>query len=373
MSLQSRRVCITYNNYPAEAKEPPGALQEHCTAGIWGREVAPETGTPHIQGYLFLAKKTTIAGTKALLTATVPGGSKIHIEFAKGNTKQNRDYCKKGGDFTEWGIFPTDGEVKEKEKRKREDGEDVFKETWDLAVEGELGQVRSEHKIKYWRTLKEIAADTAETPQDLDHESGIWIYGHSGHGKSHAARHLLAPELHPYIKDKTKWWGGATRTTVDKVIIDDVSPEHAKSLCDELKIWADKYPFNPEVKGGHLGMVRPKVVIVTSQYRIEEVFKDRRTAEAMQRRFKFIELRHKWDTPEAKQFWTTYNARLAVDGWRSGGMPPVPQHGAVAGGTPDLGRGDSHGVPRTQSSTSSLSLGPLTLLPDLDNFDGYWS
>lgn len=64
---------------------------------VFGKEVAPTTGTPHLQGCVqFLKSKRFKEALKYL-----EDGS--HIEIMKGNLKQASDYCKKEGDFEEFG------------------------------------------------------------------------------------------------------------------------------------------------------------------------------------------------------------------------------------------------------------------------------
>lgn len=65
-----------------------------------------------------------------------------------------------------------------------------------------------------------------------------------------------------------KWWDGYRGQ--DVVILDDITPDHA-CLCYHLLIWSDHYSFNAEVKGGSVN-IRPRIIIVTSNYTIEEVF-----------------------------------------------------------------------------------------------------
>ena len=68
-----------------------------------------------------------------------------------------------------------------------------------------------------------------------------------------------------------------------------------KYLAQHLKIWADRYCFTSETKGG-LMVVNPGTffLIVTSNYSIDEVF-DGIDSSAIQRRFASIEIRSQGD------------------------------------------------------------------------------
>lgn len=66
---------------------------------IYGKEVG-EAGTPHLQGFVILQQPARLTAVKNLF------GDRIHAEFAKGTSKQAATYCKKEGDFVEFGSFP---------------------------------------------------------------------------------------------------------------------------------------------------------------------------------------------------------------------------------------------------------------------------
>ena len=76
MASRSRDYYITYNNYDQDQIDKLAALE--CVYIVYGKEIAPTTGTPHLQGYVrFKSPKTMSAALKAL-----PGAP--HIEIKRG-------------------------------------------------------------------------------------------------------------------------------------------------------------------------------------------------------------------------------------------------------------------------------------------------
>jgi len=123
--------------------------------------------------------------------------------------------------------------------------------------------------------------DNRPTPPDLDGElQGEWFVGPSRSGKTSTAQR---ENPGAYRKNSShKWWGRYNDEEV--VIIDEWSPRTAE-LTDLLKIWTDRYAFEAEVKGGEI-MIRPKKIIVTSQFTIDQCFYAKEDREAMHGRFK---------------------------------------------------------------------------------------
>lgn len=94
---RSRRYCVTVNNYDDE--KDIAQITSTFPKCIIGAEVAPTTGTKHLQIYLELVNGKTLTALKKDL----PDGA--HIEKAKGNREQNREYCSKEQlVYDYWGV-----------------------------------------------------------------------------------------------------------------------------------------------------------------------------------------------------------------------------------------------------------------------------
>ena len=94
----------------------------------------------------------------------------------------------------------------------------------------------------------------------------MWIYGDPGCGKSKWVWDHFAD--HMYVKGLNKWWDDYENQPI--AFIDEFS-KSKNVLADHLKIWADRYPFRAETKGSSR-VIRPKVIIICSNYSIEQVF-----------------------------------------------------------------------------------------------------
>lgn len=271
---------FTLNNYTDSDQEHLRDLAEKDDSPfryiVFGREVGEE-GTPHLQGYLELKKKRRLAATKSLL------GERYHLEQRRGRAQEAADYCKKDGDFEEFGTIVGQG--------KRTDLDAVVE---DLKAGKNVQQIAEEHGtcfIRHSRGIEKMALLYLPRYQHAD-VRGIWFFGVSGTGKSHMARQLWP---HAYIKSQNKWFDGYAGE--DTIILDDLD-EGGKCLSHHLKIWADKYPCTGETKGGTVSLIHHRFV-VTSNYTPAELFKDQDqvTIDAINRRFRVFTFTHEFVPP----------------------------------------------------------------------------
>lgn len=166
---RSRAWVFTCNNYTAEDEMKLQLWDVQYI--VYGREIAPTTGTPHLQGY-FYSKNQIFLNT---LIKKFPG---YHFDVARGTPEQNRAYCIKEGDFFEFGVAPVS--AAEARKRGGEKTAEKWKNARENAMKGAFNAIDDEIFVKHYSSLKSIERDNLKPPTDLDDVTGYWFYGKAG-------------------------------------------------------------------------------------------------------------------------------------------------------------------------------------------------
>lgn len=262
-SSRSRNFAFTYNNYPST--ELVDGIR--CRYMIYGKEVS-STGTPHLQGTVCFHQTKSFRQVIEML----PG---CHISLVR-NLPASIEYCKKEGNFVERGVRPyTPREKGEKEKIK---WEEIFRH----AEDGDFDLIPESIRIRYRWNLKGvrddyIAAQGLQSDDVLIHE---WYWGETGTGKTKKA---YDENPGAYRKTGNKWWDHYQGEEV--VIIDDFDKRAGEKLLWHLKIWGDHYPFMAEYKGGSR-LIRPKKIIITSNWHPSSIWSSDEDLLPIMRRFK---------------------------------------------------------------------------------------
>lgn len=255
-----------------------------------------EQGTPHIQGYVEFDDRIYRRTLESLL------GGRAYIDLAGGNRADNIRYCTKEGE-EHLIINYFRNEVERQRTQRIMQNENLKKTADEKAVEilediAELTEPEFEAKhpsfyLRSYSKYKEIQhvkkQKTQSTYNGALNMKNFWIYGPTGTGKSRFARGNL-PIHEIYSKAVNKWWNGFDGQK--RVIIDDwPSLEIGNCLVQHLKVWSDRYPFTAEMKGAHISVAPGDfILVITSNFKIEECFKDPADVFALKRRFTVLEM-----------------------------------------------------------------------------------
>jgi len=266
--------CFTINN-THDLDDLDGILNwQYCIVGREGTR-----RTPHLQGFIAYNSRTRFATVKKQLP-------RAHIEKMISTPEKASNYCKKEGDFEEFGKLPDFEGGSTGGQKKQENYKAMIQhaknDEFDL-----IEEIDAVSFVQHYHAYKRIKQDNPKKVQNLPDVCGVWLYGEPGVGKSYKAR-----QDNPDIYDKplNKWWDGYKGE--DCILLDDVGLNQGAWLGDLLKRWGDRYPFPAEQKGTTV-QIRPKKIVVTSNYQIEHIFQDATLCKALQRRFKEIEV-HQW-------------------------------------------------------------------------------
>lgn len=204
-------------------------------------------------------------------------------ELMRGTFEQNDKYCGKESDIEAYGDKP------KSQKACAQAGREHWERVIALARAGDIETIREEDPATYFhhiRTIEYHRTRAGKKPPALDKLCNEWVWGKAGTGKTLQFK-LLYPDA--YRKDQNKWWC-AYNEEQDVVIIEDLDKKKAQDYMGSyLKIWADYDAFLAESKGGNTRYIRPRKIIVTSNWNPREIWVEEQMIEPIERRFKVRE------------------------------------------------------------------------------------
>lgn len=256
-----RSFCFTLNNYDHADDFGARLIARTAKYAIIGKEIG-ESGTPHLQGYVSLPNPVSFDKIKK----SIP---RAHIEVAKGSDTDNQIYCKKSGDYQEWGT-PSIGQG------NRSDIKNLAQQirNHELTLEDIMFDY-PELYFKYSRAIERMivaAYPHRTTPPHVE-----WIWGDAGVGKT---RYCV--EKHPdswYPKDNTPWWDNYEQQ--EAIIIDDYDSKDSIPYRTFLRI-LDRYSYQGQVKGGYVKINSP-FIYITSEFPPDHFWEGNTLAQVLRR------------------------------------------------------------------------------------------
>lgn len=253
-SGKSRKWTFTLNNYtPAHETRIARMDYEQLRYVAYSREVAPTTGTPHLQGFVYLHVEVTLAFFKKFLPSA-------HMEIMEGSFMHNEVYCSKQESLIEYGDRPEQGKRTDLTmcKRRIDEGTDYM----DLAEEENyFKHVAKHHKFfsKYQEHKRRKRLE-----QDREAPNVTVIIGGTGKGKSRWCDEQFGLGGYKEVPDLTGQWFDEYCGTSDNVVFNDVSIGQVPPPA-LFKRLTDRYPIQVPIKGGFVTW-KPKHIVFTSNH-----------------------------------------------------------------------------------------------------------
>lgn len=283
---QARCWMFTVNNYTAE-EELFLREQLECRYVKFGKETAPTTGTPHLQGFVVFENPKTRGGVLAASgtlrsdPGVKPPVYQMSCKPMYSNAAACIEYCGKDGEVFERGDPPVD------QKSNGMSSQERIKDIIRLAKAGLFAELEETYPDVWFYQQRQIMTQRYRAIARTESLDGVldnvWIFGPPRIGKSDLARQM-APGA--YVKPAdSKWWDHYDGE--DNVILDDLTRGF---YANTFKTWTDRHAFIGEVKCGTL-QLRPKRIVVTSNKKPSYYFPKDEDMDAIYGRFQVIELK----------------------------------------------------------------------------------
>lgn len=244
-SQQAKNWVWTLNNWTDEEQEALRAIGTELPETkyiVWGREEG-ENGTPHLQGYVSLTKKRGLRFIRNFIS------NRAHFEVMRGTPKEAADYCKKDGDYDEFGELPIG-------QGRRSDLEAIANQIKAGATLREIAETNPAAVIQFGTgiiRLKQHCRPERDGPPE------IWVlWGKTGTGKTRRVWEFAnVDEL--WVHPGDKWFDGYDGQAA--ALFDDFDGSWFK-ISFLLRL-LDRYPMQVQVKGAYAWWV-PKTIYITS-------------------------------------------------------------------------------------------------------------
>lgn len=255
-STQAKHWCFTLNNYSDNevATVRSAAESEGTVYLVFGREVG-ECGTPHLQGFVSLSNRTSFGVVKAML------GGRVHLECARAKPVVAAAYCKKDGDYEEFGSLSTTSS-----KGQRTDLQTLADSIRAGKTFREIAEEDPASAIRYGTGILRLQQLTR--PQRRFPPQILTLWGPTGTGKTRRVWEF-ANHDQLWVHPGGSWFDGYDHHR--SVLFDDFDGSWFK-ITYLLKL-LDRYVMPVPVKGSHAWWV-PTHIYITSNINPEDWYEN---------------------------------------------------------------------------------------------------
>lgn len=302
---------FTLNNYtPLELQVLRDLHEINVRYVCWQREVAPTTGTPHLQGYIELKSKKGHAWLRG-----IGFPNRTHFEGRRGTRVEAREYCKKpetavADSFEEFGTWVAGGGA-------RSDIDALVERVRAGAGDHELLDEMPGTFFRHMKAVKELRS-VILPERDRSVQPVVKVFwGVTQSGKTRSV-YDWADEQGYKVFSLTagRWWDGYKQQKV--CLLDDFSTEFGRTLggIHFLLKLLGRYPMTVEVKGSTVPFNSPYIFLTSNQDPRDwypEAIQEHQDA----LRARFSEVRH---FPGALEMFHAHAVEPAV---HAGVVPPI--------------------------------------------------
>ena len=217
---------------------------------LFGKEIAPETGTEHLQGYLQMRVTSSAAQVERLL------GGRAWIQKAKGSYAKNKVYCSKDESWEEFGEVP-------KSQGHRSDLDSLHQFLDEGATIAAVSDTHFGSFLRYGKMIEKYV-DLHSLGEMRQPPKILWMYGDSGAGKTRKIMDIVKSRMEDtfFLQRGVTgcWWTGYRDQKV--VVMDDLRPGWMPH--SQLIRVLDSTPLRVSVHGGSVSLKAETFLISTN-------------------------------------------------------------------------------------------------------------
>lgn len=262
-----------------------------CSYFHFAQQVAPTTGNLHVDGYYEYPTPRKWGGERKKFQKIFADGAQGfgNLQTAHGTAGENMDYSENPTSTTDLVVWGEAG----KGQGFRQD----LSEYTTAIKEGEMTaeDICLSDPVKYHqygRTFHKMEEILLRKKFRTEMTEGIWIFGDTNVGKSHASLNDYSPSTHYLWKLNDKGWQDGYRGH-PIVIVNDFRGQGIS--YDEMLNLVDKWPYFVPQRGKEPFPFIAKKLIVTSPMSPDEVYHRRHSSDGIAQLLRRFTIYHKTD------------------------------------------------------------------------------